>query len=387
LNNQNFKINFNGDKLPGLYLHIPFCIHKCFYCDFFSLTNVQDLDYFVQNLVQEIIIFKELHNIKYAIDTIYFGGGTPSLLNPKHLETIMRTLDDNFILNPSSEITLEANPGILESLYLQDYKKLGINRISLGVQTFDDNQLKFLQRIHTSEQSIEAINKIRKIGIDNLSIDLIYGLPNQTLENWKTDLSIATQIGAEHISAYNLIYEDGTPLKKALQKGKIKLIDEELEEKLYFELINRLSENQYVQYEISNFAKKGFESKHNSKYWEHIPYFGFGPSSHSFFKNTRSWNTKKINNYYSSIENRKLPIENKEILTKSDLFIEKIMLQLRAKGLNNNEILKEFDIDILKVVKEKFPEINEYFIINGNLISVNAKGKYLINEIILTILN
>jgi oxygen-independent coproporphyrinogen-3 oxidase len=336
----------------------------------------------VGTLIKEIQLFSQQQsNQKIEVDTIYFGGGTPSLLPPKDLELIFKELNNIFVINKNAEITLESNPGTIDRNYLKDYKSIGINRISLGIQSFNDNELKFLQRIHNAQEAIETIKFIRDAKYNNLSIDLIFGLPMQSLEIWENNLKIAVEIQPEHISAYNLIYEEGTTLFKDLQKGKVKQLNEELEETYFYLTSKYLSSNGYQHYEISNFAKINYKSRHNQKYWYHIPYYSFGPSAHSFANNKRYWNIRNLKEYMNSIKQNQLPIESSEVLTQKDILTETIMLQLRAEGINADDFQKKFGIDLIDVIERQFKTPNEYFVIDGKNIKLNLKGYFLINEI------
>lgn len=378
--------NANNSK-AGLYFHIPFCIQKCNYCDFYSITKVDEIDKFIDYLIKELDIFSKNNNDIISVDTIFFGGGTPSLLKHRHLERIFHMINSIFDIDPNSEITLEANPGAIDVAHLLEFKDIGINRISFGVQSFNENDLKFLKRIHTTQEAIKSIEYASKIGYDNISIDLIYGLPNQTLSSWKTNFDILKNLEISHLSAYNLIYEDNTPLHQQLTRGEIIPLEEKTEEYMYLAIIDFLEEVGLHQYELSNFAKQGFECKHNIKYWTHIPYFGFGPSSHSYNNKRRFWNYRKVHNYYRAIDQNQLPIEDLEVIDNYKFIIEKIMLGLRYDGLSINfisDIIKEdigyfIEHDIIPI-KKSFQEISDTF-------RLSKSGFFMLNEIALKFIN
>lgn len=378
----NSKINY-----PGIYLHIPFCVSRCSYCDFYSTTELDLRDKFTQALVEEIRLFGEQVKERYKIDTIYFGGGTPSLLSARQMENIFRQINSTFEIIENSEITLEANPGTIDLEYIKEYRNMGINRISFGVQSFDDKELKILNRIHSSKEAIESYHKIREIGFDNVSLDLIYGIPSQTVETWESNLKIIKSLEPEHISAYNLIYEKGTKMETLLQNKVFDPMDEEVEEQLFLKTSDFLEESGYEHYEVSNFAKPGFQSRHNSKYWKHIPYFGFGPSAHSFQNNERYWNFSNLAKYFKSIDDGKLPIQNREILDKNDLLIEKIMLSFRSEGLDLQQIKDEFNIDLKSVINNHLTKYSDYFLIDNNKFILKKKGYFVLNEILVSLIN
>lgn len=302
------------------------------------------------------------------------------------MEKIFATLLDSFDFADNSEITLEANPGTLDMIHLKDYMSLGVNRISLGIQSFDDNELKFLDRIHTSQEAIDSYYHIRKSGIVNVSLDMIFGIPGQSINSWKNNLTILGQLNPEHISVYNLIYEPETKMEKMLKLGKFSAIDEKIEEDLFFLTSEKLSSFEYFQYEVSNYSKIGFHSKHNSKYWKHIPYYGFGPSAHSFYNNIRYWNISNLKEYFRKIKEKKLPIYNSEILQIKDIMTEKIMLSLRSSGIDLKEFKSQFGIDLLPIIKRNLADYSKYFEIKNNKFILNIHGYFILNEIIISLI-
>jgi oxygen-independent coproporphyrinogen III oxidase len=346
-------------QYPGLYIHIPFCRKKCNYCDFYLITNTNILNRFLKNLDTEILLQSEKYS-EYTFDTIFIGGGTPSLLTEKQFENIFSALYKNYNISSESEITIEANP---EDFYkpekFKSLKDIGINRISFGVQSFTNEELKFLTREHTSKQAIEVIEKTKKY-FNNISIDLIYSLPNQNKSNLEKTLDKTLELEIPHISAYTLIFEKETPICNLMERNKIKKNDDEFESQLYLMFSDRLIENGYEHYEVSNYAKKGYESKHNLKYWEYNNYLGFGPSAHSFFNGKRWNNFRNIIKYNINLQKNELPIENEHTLTDVESKTEFIMLGLRSKGVYLKKYFelfgKEYEVEYsesLKILTDK----------------------------------
>lgn len=367
-------------------MHIPFCIQKCIYCDFYSVTDLNQKDKFIDTLIEEISLFSQSINEKPKIDTIYFGGGTPSLLTPIQVEKILNQISVKFDILNEAEITIEANPGTVDLKFIKEYFELGINRVSLGIQSFDDDELKFLSRIHNSEEAINAYNEIRKAGFENVSIDLIFGIPGQTIEKWIKNLKFIKSLDPEHISAYNLIYEQNTKLETLRKKRVFKPSSEELEEKLFLQASFLLETYGYEHYEVSNFSKPGFRSRHNQKYWHHVPYFGFGPSSHSFYDGVRYWNYNNLAKYYELINRKILPIKNKEKLNDINLLNEVIMLNLRSDGLNIKQLKDEFNIDVMSIIDNKIDKYKNLINVKNSYIKINKNQYFRLNEIILSLI-
>lgn len=277
-----------------------------------------------------------------TINTIYFGGGTPSQLPSEAISRILNTIRENYSVDSNAEITIEVNPDDVKPEFVEKLKGTPINRISLGVQTFDDERLKFIHRRHSASQAIDAVNLLKANGYANISIDLMFGFPGQTLDDWKKDIERAIQLDVQHLSAYSLMYEEDTPLYHLLESGKIEEIDEELSVSMYGLLIDRLSEAGFHQYEISNFAKPNFHSRHNSSYWNNIPYLGIGAGAHSFDGKSRSWNISNLIEYCEGIE-KGGNIAEEEILTETQRYNERIMTRLRtSEGLNLKDFEAEF---------------------------------------------
>ena len=290
--------------MAGIYLHIPFCTSRCVYCDFYS-TQYQDKkkDY-VNALVRELRLradYLRRGGERTTIQTIYLGGGTPSTLETSMLETIFNALYSTYDIAPQAEITLEANPDDLTPRKIHELHSLPVNRLSIGIQTFDSDRLRLLRRRHNGTQAFRAVRDSQEAGYDNISIDLIYGLPGQTLDTWAADLQTAVELQVQHISAYSLIYEKGTPLWDMRDRHQVEEADEELSLKMFNLLIDTLTDNGFEHYEISNFARPGFRSRHNSSYWQGIPYLGCGPSAHSYDGKDRQWNNPDLIAYINQI--------------------------------------------------------------------------------------
>lgn len=288
--------------MAGIYIHIPFCKRRCIYCDFFSTTASEKKNEYIKALCKEI---KSRGNYlgNETIDTIYLGGGTPSQLEKQDFVNIFNTIYENYKVNPEAEITIEANPDDLTDEYVEMLSTLPFNRLSMGIQTFNDDILALLKRRHNAQQAIEAFGRCRNAGFHNISIDLMYGLPGESMDTWNKDLDTAISLKPEHISAYHLIYEEGTALYKLREENKVREADEDLSNSLFETLISRLKENRYVHYEISNFCRPGMHSRHNSSYWTGIKYLGCGPSAHSYDGHSRQWNISSLDKYIEGINN------------------------------------------------------------------------------------
>lgn len=300
--------------MAGLYVHIPFCATRCSYCGFYSTTKLDLQDRYVDSLCREIALRKEYLS-SYSTDskaantiirTIYIGGGTPSQLSRYSLEKLFHAIDTYLECSPE-EVTMEVNPDDVTNDLAETISALHINRVSMGAQTFDDNRLKFLNRRHKSFQVERAIDILHEHGVGNISIDLMFGFPGQTCDSWKEDVRRAISLDIQHISAYSLMYEEGTRLYRMLKENMIKEIDEEVSLNMYNELINILCDAGYEHYEISNFAKKGYRAQHNSSYWHDIPYLGIGSAAHSYNIKSRQWNVSDINKYIESISHDTVP--------------------------------------------------------------------------------
>ena len=308
--------------MAGLYIHIPFCKKRCLYCDFFSTTLLARRKEYVDALLREWEVRKS--EINDPIRTVYFGGGTPSTLELEDIQRLIAAID----LSSVEEVTLEMNPGDANKAYLRALREIGINRLSIGIQSFQDDLLVKIGRRHDARKAITAVREAQEAGFDNISIDLMYALPTQTMEQWEADIKTALSLNVQHISCYGLMYEEGTVLTAMRDRGEVVPIDEETEIAMYDLLCERLKAAGFAHYEVSNFALPGRESKHNSSYWDGTPYIGIGAGAHSYAENIRSWNPSDLESYISGRYERE-----KEILTEKDLYNESVMLGLRtAKG-------------------------------------------------------
>lgn len=327
--------------MAGIYIHIPFCKTRCIYCDFYSTTRSELKGRYIRALCKELQMRKEYLRGE-PVETVYFGGGTPSQLAEEDFREIFETIRKHYGMEHCREITLEANPDDLTEEYTAMLQRLPFNRISMGIQTFDDATLKLLNRRHNAAQAIDAVRHCRRAGFGNISIDLIYGLPGETDERWEHDLQQAVSLGVEHISAYHLTYEEGTRLHELLQAHRIREVDEESSVRFFSTLIDTLGNAGYEHYEISNFCRPGMHSRHNTSYWRGIPYLGCGPSAHSFDTDTREWNISSLEDYLHSIETGCRRFE-KEYLDRTTRYNECIMTSIRTRwGLSLDELEQKF---------------------------------------------
>ena len=327
--------------MAGIYIHIPFCKRKCTYCDFYTEVSLQFIPQIVDSIVKEIEIRQEYLQ-KQPVKTIYFGGGTPSVLNKEQFSLIFESIYKHFEVNDDAEITLEANPDDLSAEYLASLQELPFNRISMGIQSFDDEDLKRINRRHSAEEARMAVRNAQNAGFHNISVDLIYGLPFQSLEAWKRQLEMALSLNVQHISAYGLTYEEGTALWKQREKGRVKPVDDEIMNSMYLHLVETVTQNGFEAYEISNFAKPGFRSRHNTSYWRQEAYLGLGPSAHSYDLQSRQWNVSSIKNYINAIEDGNSFFE-KEELSQREKFNDYVMVSLRTlEGIDLNYVENEF---------------------------------------------
>ena len=323
--------------MAGIYIHIPFCRSRCIYCGFYSTTNLELRQRYVEAVCREMKTYPFPLPEGMGIDTIYLGGGTPSQLTIPQLRQLFININKVYSL-PSiqrgaggePEITIEVNPDDVTDEFAAALQQLGINRVSMGAQTFNDERLKWLHRRHTSKQVGEAVRRLREAGIQNISIDLMYGFPGETLGDWQHDIDAALALNVEHLSAYCLMIEEGTPLHQMLRQGRITEADEELERQMYEMLIDRLEASGYEHYEISNFARPGYRSRHNSAYWKGIPYIGIGSAAHSYDIATRSWNVSDIQQYIDAIRKGQRPYES-ETLDDDTRYNDTVTVALRTR--------------------------------------------------------
>lgn len=349
-------------KELGIYIHIPFCKQKCSYCDFISYSNKHNLvEQYIKTIKQEITENKEKLK-EYEITTIYIGGGTPSYIESKHITEVLEEIKQNYNVNNKAEITIEVNPGTATKEKFESYIKTGINRISIGLQTCNDNLLKMIGRIHTFEEFLNTYKLTREVGFKNINVDLMIGLPNQTLEDVEYSLEEITNLKPEHISVYSLIVEDGTPIEKKISIGELELPNEELERKEYWLVKKTLEEVGYKHYEISNFAKIGYESKHNINCWEQKEYVGFGVAAHSYLNSVRFSNVEKIEEYLENTgpvihEIQDIDAEKKEYMLLGLRKIQGIKISRFKNKFCSNPII-EFKDELNKLVAEKLIEID-----------------------------
>ena len=387
-------INKNNEvktmKTVGIYVHVPFCKQKCKYCDFISFQNCENYfdDYFecLKKEITEKANEINSENKEILIDTIYFGGGTPSIVCEKYIEEVLNKIYEYYNVCENAEITVEVNPGTVDKFKLEKYFEIGINRLSIGLQSTDDKLLKMLGRIHTYKEFENTYDLARKIGFKNINVDLMIGLPNQSLENVHDSLEKIVQKNPEHISVYSLIIEENTKMFDLIEKGELELPDEEVERKMYWSVKKFLEENGYIHYEISNFSKSGFESKHNANCWNQHEYLGFGIAAHSYFNNIRYSNIDNLRQYIENWKNEQsvYNIVFHEHQNKDDMMKEFMMLGLRKiDGVKISEFKEKFvDNPIFvfrnqlnKLVKEGLIEVLE------NNIRLSDKGLDLANEV------
>ena len=317
--------------MAGLYIHIPFCKSRCLYCDFYSTTRLDLRQQYVDALCCEMQL--RAHEAS-CIDTVYLGGGTPSQLTAGQLLQLFEAIYIYNNVSTGAEVTIECNPDDVTDGFAERLSQLPVNRVSMGAQTFADERLCFLHRRHRSSQIAGAVSLLRRQGIRNISIDLMYGFPGETMDEWATDVQTALALGVEHLSAYALQYEEGTPLFAMLQRGQVSEVDDELSRRMYYHLVDRLTSAGYEHYEISNFALTGYRSRHNSSYWNQTPYTGLGAAAHSFDGTSRWWNVSDIQQYITGIE-RGEPCVERELLTPDNRYNEMVMTALRTcEGLS-----------------------------------------------------
>ena len=333
--------------MAGIYVHIPFCARRCIYCGFFSTVRQDEAARYVNALCRELELRKD-YLAGAPVKTFYFGGGTPSRLAPEQIGQILSAIDSALGLSNLEELTVECNPDDITHQYVAALRALGVNRISMGVQTFNPELLSFLHRRHTATQALEAVRICRESGITNNSIDLMYGLPGQTLDMFRDDLQIALSTGVQHISSYCLSYEENTPLQVLRDQGRLTLADDDLCSRMFTLMCDTLREGGFEHYEISNFCRSGFQSRHNSSYWDGTPYLGLGAGAHSYNGNSRQWNPSDLDAYMQGIEQNSPQFEVDHLYA-TDLYNEKLMLSLRTtKGLDLSELSTPDRLSVLK---------------------------------------
>lgn len=375
--------------MAGIYIHIPFCKQRCTYCDFYKEIGSTDnqVDTFTDTLIQEIQLRKSYLNGD-NIGTVYFGGGTPSVLNFNQFRRIFDEIHHVFNVDNDAEVTMEANPDDLTDAYLETLSSLPFNRLSIGIQSFNNKHLKIINRRHDAQQAKNAVINARKHGFQNISIDLIYALPGQTIEDWKKQLEEAFNLNVEHISAYGLTYEEGTALWKQRNKGLVKVTEDEVTLQMFNYMRLQMSEKGFESYEISNYAKPGFRSRHNSAYWQFIPYLGLGPSAHSFDGKSRQWNIASVQKYLQGITVLK-PSFEKEILSEQDFYNDFIMVSLRtSEGIDLIRLKNRFGDVLFDYCLQNADNQIKYgnLILNNNRLFLSDAGVHITNQIIVELM-
>lgn len=349
--------------MAGIYIHIPFCRQACRYCDFHFEVSVWNLKDVIPCIIQELEIRKDYLG-QEEVETIYFGGGTPSVLDISAIRNILNQINRFYKVKPTAEISFEANPEDLNTEYLANLISLGINRLSIGIQSFDDRDLELMHRIHDSAQAVRSVKHAKEAGFENINIDLIYGLPRQEEGKWDINLEKAFILGIEHLSAYHLTYESGTVFDHWRKKGRLIPLEEEESLLQYKKLVSVAAQAGFEHYEVSNFSKPGYQSQHNKSYWEQKSYLGLGPSAHSYNGKSRSWNIRNNGKYTESIKS-KLPFYETENLSENDLFNEYIMTGLRTrKGIQIKSLREKFGDKRL----ENFNSLILKYLLSGHVI-------------------
>ncbi|MBU3714850.1 MAG: radical SAM family heme chaperone HemW [Ferruginibacter sp.] len=366
--------------MSGIYIHIPFCRQACTYCNFYFSTSLNQKSSFLDVLLQEISLQNDFIDRSEGIETIYFGGGTPSLLKEEELQIILETIHSHFRIEKKAEITLEANPDDIDKEKVKNWMRIGINRLSLGVQSFNEEELRWMNRAHSAEQAGRSIDMILEAGMENVSADLIFGSPLLTDDALIKNLSFITKKNIPHLSCYSLTVEPKTALQKMIEKKKSMPVDNEHQAKQFLLVMEHLAAEGYEQYEISNYAKQGFRSRHNSSYWKNKPYWGFGPSAHSFDgKNKRRWNVAHLPKYTEGLLSENLVYEE-ENLSDLQLLNEYIMTALRTiEGIDLDHISKHFGEDKKQAIEkntERFIRLKEIEKVN-EYIYLTPSGKLL----------
>jgi oxygen-independent coproporphyrinogen-3 oxidase len=369
--------------VSGIYIHIPFCKKACHYCDFHFSTSLQNKESLVKSILTEIDL-----RLNYLadknIDTIYFGGGTPSLLSEKESFLILEKIYKLYHISKDAEITFECNPDDLSDDKLKELKRLEVNRLSIGLQSFDEEELIWMNRAHTAKESEASVKRSQDRGFENITIDLIYGSKFSNLTNWKKTLDKAIALQVPHISSYNLTIEEKTKLGHDLKVKKEVAIDDEKSSELFLEMIDRLEKNKFIQYEISNFGKEGYFSIHNSNYWKGAHYIGLGPSAHSFDGTSRQWNIANNNLYIKQVSEKTEAYFEKEILTEKERFNEYILTSLRTIwGVDLNYLKTNFNNDFVKVFLDQLEIFikQEHVIVKNTTFTLSEKGKLLADKI------
>jgi len=372
----------------SLYVHTPFCERKCLYCDFYSVESTERVEDFLAGLIREIVLQADRGG-QTPFETIFFGGGTPSLLEPRQLEAVLSQLYTTFRFTSDPEISLEANPGTVTAEKLRAFRSLGINRLSIGVQSFHDHELKALSRIHDRAEAFRSIELGVAAGFDNISLDLIYSIPGQALADWEDNLRTAVALAPQHIAAYSLIVEDGTPLARMVRAGEVRVNPPDLEAEMYERAMEVLDAHGYEHYEVSNYALPGFRCRHNCNYWSHENFLGFGPSAHSFWKEAdgkrgrRWWNVADLSTYTDRLKSGALPVESEEQVGSEEMLNERIFLGLRSSGLDLARLVSDFgyDLEACQGNTVRWLLKEELALMERGILRLTSKGYLLCDEI------
>ena len=369
----------------GIYIHIPFCKSRCSYCDFATgLYNSDLAERYVKALEIDIQTTRETEHTK-AVDTIYFGGGTPSMLSPSQIERLLDAVHKRFQVDPTAEVTMEVNPGSVSRSTLSEFRRVGINRASFGAQTFDDAELARLGRSHTSTDTLKTFAALRESGFDNINFDLIAGLPGQTMKGWQLNVERSLSLNPEHLSFYLLEVHSGTPLAQHIERGIQPKPDDDLAGEMYEWMLECASATGYEHYEISNLCLTGFHSRHNTKYWTGAAYYGFGCSAHSFDGHDCRWsNERDVSGYVELVEGGKTPVVDEQRLTESDRKAEAVFLGLRLmQGVDTREYQRVFGVDIRDEHLDDFRRFQEAGLIefDGDLVRLTRAGALMSNEV------
>lgn len=385
-NSSNNNFIFSFPPMAGIYVHIPFCKSRCIYCGFYSTTLFDRQEEYVESLIKEMDDRKDYLGSE-PVKTIYIGGGTPSLLKPSSLERLYTALQDRrHLIYNIEEFTMECNPDDITGEYAGLIASLGINRVSMGAQTFCDERLAFLHRRHRAGDVGKAVETLRRNGIENISIDLMFGFPDESLSGWQSDIDEALSLGVQHISAYSLMYEEGTPLFRLLNDGKIREINEETSLRMYEMLIESLANHGFEHYEISNFALPGYRSKHNSSYWKQIPYLGIGASAHSYNIVSRQWNVADVKDYIRLINASSHEyIEETEHLTDTERYNDLITTALRTCDGIDTESLPRRHRDFILKASQKHIALGNLSLRNG-IIRLTRQGLFISDSIMVDLI-
>ena len=372
----------------GIYIHIPFCRAKCPYCDFYSITTLDRIDAYHRALLVELETRR--HQVPLA-DTIYFGGGTPSVLTPSQISRLIDAVGSCFRVAADAEVTLEVNPGTVAPVSLADYRKAGVNRLNIGLQSVDNRTLSFLGRIHTAEEGFKAYNDARDAGFTNIGLDLIYAVPGQTVGQWQRQMAAVVQLEPDHLSCYTLTLEPGTPMQQQAQTGRVRLPDEKTVGDLFAATAPFLNTSGYRQYEISNYARLGaapaidYRSRHNRKYWNFSEYLGFGPGAHSYREPMRWWNHRDLEDYIAALTRGRSPAAGREELTREQQIMEAVYLGLRqTDGIDAKVFRSRFGVDLFATFGKRIAPLMRERLLEKkeNRLRLTARGMLLLESVV-----